>query len=442
MQKIATMKRKLSLLFLTLFFGKTLLAQGGLKDAECDITLCCEEQPFEYNLEQCVKAANPSLMDSISPSTFFIQQSCGTSKTYIIPYTVISTGAKGKVIVKAQILKKGIIALQPQLICEDDSVKIASSWLKCADAKPGIQNITVPYSPKPGKCDTIYNFLLQCIKLTPIVTPQNPILGCLNPKITLNAGQSLFLPISTATNKGVKSYLWSASKGGIITGDNTASSITVAEPGTYTVTISYTYTLNAANGSATKTCSKIVETQVIGIGEPLSLPQITDLTKSHSLQNPSLFKVNSSSSSMLTHEWLVKGGSPAIFKGDSIAITWDKSAVHQVCVKNILGECSSPFSCLDITLNTTKSNDFLDKEPIIVFSNPISEHFSVFINASAEETSIQILSITGELKVEKSINMGKNTLDIDALNWVVGIYILQLKNKQNEIIATRKLIKL
>ncbi len=381
-------------------------------------------------------------MDSISPSTFSIQQPCGTLKTYIVTYTVISTGAKGKVIVKVQTLKKAIITLQPQLICEDDSVKIASSWLKCADAKPSIQSITVPHNPKPGKCDTTYNFLLQCIKLIPILTPQLPILGCLNPKITLNAGQSLFLPISTATNKGAKSYLWSASKGGTITGDNTASSITVTQSGTYTVTISYTYTLNTANGSATKTCSKMVETQVIGIDEPPFPPQLTDLTLSHSLQKPSFFKVNSSSSSMLTQEWYITGGSPAIFKGDSIAITWDKSAVHKVCVRSILGECNSPFSCLNITLNNTKSNDFLEKEPIIVFSNPISEYFSIFINASMEETSIQILSITGKLKVEKNINMGKNTFDIDALNWGVGIYILQLKNKQNEIIATRKLIKL
>ncbi len=433
------MKKELTLLFFILFLGKTLFAQ--LKDAECSIKLCCEQIPFEYNIEQCVKAANPSLTDSISPSTFTIAHTCGATKTYLFTYTVASTGAKGKVIVKAQITAKSFIQPPPQLICEDDSVKIASKWLKCSDAKPSIQIIVLPSSSQPSQCDTTYQFLLQCIKINPIVKPQNPILDCLNPKVILDAGSTIFLPTSTATNKGVKSYLWSANNG-IILKDSTSSSITVTQAGTYTVTISYTYTLKAANGSATKTCSKVVEKQVFGIPEPLFPPKLTDLTLVHSLQNPSFFKVNSFPTSMLTYNWLVTGGSPTTFTGDSIAITWDKSAVHKVCVQSVLGVCNSPFSCLDIALKTTKSNDFLEKEPIILFSNPISERLSIVINTNKEGNLMQILTVSGQFMVKKDLHLEENRFEIDTLNWEAGTYILQVKNEQGEIVALRKLIKI
>ena len=334
-----------------------------LKTAKCAITLCCEDMPYDYPILPCMKTANPTIPGTTDPIDFQIQQSCGQTKTYIVPFEVIPSGCMGKIEVTATVKAKGIKSLPPMLICEDDSIKVGSSWLKCSDAKPGIQNYNVEYTPHPTKCDTQYNFILQCIKITPIVTPQNPVLDCINTSVTLKAGASVFLPTSNAANPGVKSYLWSTGA--------TTPDITVTTAGKYCVTISYTYTLNTGNGSVTKTCSKVRCIDVVGSGTTPPPPVPIAMNPYPCLGDTASYTLSQATGT--TYDWTVTGGTPATFTNQAtINVKWGTTPPFKVCAvaKNVCG-VSTP-GCLDVLLNEGP------KQPIITGPTPVCQNDSAF----------------------------------------------------------------
>ena len=343
-----------------------------LKVAKCAITLCCEDQPFDYPILPCMKSANPTIPGTTDPEDFQIQQTCGTTKTYIQPFEMIPSGCMGKIEVTATVKPKGLKSLPPMLICEDDSIKVGSAFLKCADAKPGVQNYTVEYTPHPTKCDTQYNFILQCIKINPVVTPQNPILDCINTSVTLKAGSSLFLPSSSAANPGVKGYLWSTGA--------TTSDITVSTAGTYCVTISYTYTLNTAQGAVTKTCSKVRCVTVVGTGGVPPPPIPIAMNPYPCLGDTASYTVSQATGT--TYDWTVTGGTPATFLSQStVNVKWGTTPPFKICAvaKSVCGT-STP-GCLDVTLNNGPA------KPVIKGPTPVCQGDSAFYSVTKLTTS-------------------------------------------------------
>jgi hypothetical protein len=299
-------------------------------------------------------------------------------------------------------VKKPSVNLPPMLICEDDSVFVKGSWLFCSDAKPGIQNITKIFDPSPQKCDTSYKYLLQCIKITPILVPQNPTFDCVNKTIVLNAAPSLFLPTSTAANPGIKSYQWNTGA--------TTPSITVSQPGKYTVTISYTYTLNTAYGSVTKTCSKVKSVDAAGFIENTLPPFMIDISQAHTLSYPSKFTV--SKAPQTTYNWTVIGGTPSSFVGDSISINWTDTIENQVCVTatNICGT-SSP-TCKNIDFSSISSISATGK--VVVCENDTATYLLPKLtipNTKYEwiiPTSVSVLSKTNTMLKVTWLNAGKD----------------------------------
>ena len=338
-----------------------------LKVAKCAVTLCCEDLPFDYPIGPCMKTTNPTITGAIDPAEYTIATGCGKTETKTIPYETAPDGCKGKIELTYTIKPKGIKSLPPMLICEDDSIKVGSVYLKCADAKAGIQNFAVEYSPHPTKCDTQYNFILQCIRINPIVSPQNPVLDCINTSVTLKAGASLFLPTSSAANPGVKSYLWSTNA--------TTSDIVVTTAGTYCVTISYTYTLNTAQGSVTKTCTKVKCVTVTGGGATPPPPTPIALNPYPCLGDTASYTVSQSTGT--TYDWTVTGGTPTAFTSQPVInVKWGNTPPYKVCAiaKNICG--TSMPGCIDVTLNNGPAT------PVIKGPKPVCQNDSAFYSVT------------------------------------------------------------
>jgi hypothetical protein len=324
-----------------------------LKPSNCTVTLCPEDQPYDFLLKPCILSANPTAVGTPDPLEFTVQQAPGTTKSIVIPYEMKPSGCQGKVNLIAVVKGKAIKSLPPILICEGDSVKIYNKYFSCANAQNGIQNIVGMFSPHPTVCDTQYNFVLQCIKIAPQILPTNPFIDCINTSVVLDAGNTTFLPAPTSTGVGVKSYFWTTS-GGNMLGSKTNPSITATAPGVYTVLISYTYTLNTAQGSVTKTCTRVLSTTVSGGVGAVPSPMLVDVTQFHTATNPSKFKVQPIIP-LTTYKWKITGGTPATAQGDSISIVWGTAAFKEVCVtaENICGVSKS--TCKDITLSSSSS---------------------------------------------------------------------------------------
>ncbi len=327
------------------------------KEAICTQTLCPEQVPFEYKLMPCIQSANPNVTGTPDPDITVLTGAPGTSKVTNINYIMDPSGCAGKIKLTTIIKAKATKTLPPMLICEDDSVKVGTSWLKCADAKPGIQNYIVASaeSVKPVACDTTYNFILQCIKINPIVTPANPSLDCINTSVTIKAGNSVFLPTSNAANPGVKSYLWSNGA--------TTPEITVTSKGVYCVTISYEYTLTTSAGTVTKKCSKVKCITVTGSGTTPEAPTPIAINPYPCLNDTASYTVSVNTGT--TYDWTITGGTPATFTGNIIKVQWGNTPPYKVCAvaKNVCG--NSPPGCINITLNEGP------KQPVITGPTPI-----------------------------------------------------------------------
>ncbi len=331
-----------------------------LKQAACSITLCPEDVPYDYKLMPCIQTANPGVVGTPDPDDYTITQGAGTTKITSIPYVMSPSGCSGKVVLTSIVKPKAIKGLPPMIICEDDSVKVGSKWLKCADAKAGAQNYVVEYNPKPQYCDTTYSFFLQCIKINPIVSPANPILDCINTSVTLKAGSTVFLPNSTAANPGIKSYQWGANANNATTPD-----VTVTAAGTYCVTISYEYTLTANGTTVTKKCSKVKCVTVTGSGTNPPPPTPIALNPYPCLADTASYTVSVATGT--TYDWTVTGGTPATFSGNIINVKWAATGPYKICAvaKNVCGT-STP-GCLNITLNPPPTL------PVIVGASPVCQ---------------------------------------------------------------------
>ena len=80
-----------------------------LKISKCNITLCCEDVPYDFPLLPCIKTANPTLVGTADPVDYTISSGCnGGTTTKLIPYEMSPSGCLGKVELTLTVKNKSI----------------------------------------------------------------------------------------------------------------------------------------------------------------------------------------------------------------------------------------------------------------------------------------------------------------------------------------------
>jgi hypothetical protein len=81
------------------------------------------------------------------------------------------------------------------------------------------------------------------------------------------------------------------------------------------------------------------------------------------------------------------------------------------------------------------------KNKISMFPNPLGKVLNFIVPTELNEAVISILDVNGRivLKEEKKIEKGRFTVNTMALK--SGIYVLNISNTKNEVLATKKLLK-
>lgn len=396
------------------------------------MTLCGEQTPYSLGLLPYIKNANPNVKGTPEPDTFVIIGPPGTTKTTTVNFYMNPNGCIGKFRLTATVKAIGMVTLPPQLVGETDSIKIGSNYYTCANAMPALQNYTISSTDKPQFCDTTYSFLLQCVKIKPNIVASSPTIDCINnQEVTLDASKSVFSPASTTTSPGVTTFLWNT---GAIT-----PSINVSKSGIYYVTITYDYTLNTAQGSATKKVSKVhsfnLKTKSVSekIAVIVNTSKTVDLKKIILKYNPTFvgtvspatFVVNEPKTGVFTKKIKVK----VLETGCEIELLLTVFAIKKVMFK---GE-NNP-----VTFKVATDNDdeaIFDEQNITLYPNPSDGIFTLdFSKEIKENYEWQVFDLQGRL-----ILKDKNTQYIDLQNVSNGIYYLKVLGKNWN--TTLKMVK-
>jgi hypothetical protein len=305
-----------------------------LKPATCDVNICPEERPVSYDLVKCVKTTNPSFKDSIAPAFYTINLPPGTKKAQKISYTVVGNNCPGEVTLNINMFDNKSVQLPPLILCEDEEKIIKGIKFACPDAGSAPKKFVQDGNPKPIRCDTTFEMLVQCIKITPKVSGAGT-LDCITQQLVLDASQTTTLPNNLHlqyTGTGKRLYAWS--KNGVPILGATNATLTVTEAGLYEVLITYSYELimiiNGKQGTWANSCSKAAAVQIVGDGKTIvaETPIVTLPCKN----DTSSYYVNGTSSAV--YEWTINGGATIIGSNIGSKITVKNNGTpYQVCVK-------------------------------------------------------------------------------------------------------------
>lgn len=81
---------------------------------------------------------------------------------------------------------------------------------------------------------------------------------------------------------------------------------------------------------------------------------------------------------------------------------------------------------------------------IVIYPNPSSEYFNLRINTAFEDIiSYRVINTIGQQLASEKLHLlkGMNGIQIDAYNWLTGVYFLEIIDENQETIKTIKLIK-
>ena len=236
----------------------------ALPDVNDDLTLCAEESPYKYyniqvKADEAMVVASaqygifPNLTGTATPSCFYINlPSIGGIINKVFPYTITPSGCKGKINLQLNTAPLHIIKLGNFAICEGDSIKIVGQERDCTNAGSQIQSIKVIVPGAYPNCDTTYTYKLFCLKINPSIMP----IASLYPTHTSDTlrTSAIVFPLNNFTNTGTITYKWNTG--------STDSKLFVSKPGTYTVSVTYTYRINelpnTLQNPLIKTCTKAI----------------------------------------------------------------------------------------------------------------------------------------------------------------------------------------
>jgi hypothetical protein len=354
-----------------------------LPDVDDELQLCFEEMPYNYcniqvKADEAMAAASvqygitPNITGAATPSCTKVSAPSGMT-TKVIPYSVAPSGCKGKINLKLDVVPLQSIDLGNFFVCDGDDITIAGKKLTCADAKPTIQTAKVIVPGGYPFCDTTYRYKLFCLKITPQIKPVAP-LDCVHTSDILDASMSTVSPLNTASNTGTVSYKWNTNA--------TTPTIPVTMPGTYTVTVTYIYTItdlpnNPAN-PLIATCSKSASFTVTG--NAAGIPGAPSIATNDSIPclttgNPTYSVVASPGN---TYNWTIVGGTLNTTTGTTVNATWTAATPPYKICATVTNSCGvSEPGCLDV------NPQLPPKKPTIIGVTPICPKDTVIFSTTA-----------------------------------------------------------
>ncbi|MEO1260844.1 MAG: PKD domain-containing protein [Bacteroidota bacterium] len=99
-------------------------------------------------------------------------------------------------------------------------------------------------------------------------------------------------------------------------------------------------------------------------------------------------------------------------------------------------------SCQDISIITGSALEELGFGKLLVFPNPVAEHTFITTtkNSMPLESQVEIMDAQGKLVSITALNGAANGFNIDAKDWLPGLYFFSVKTEGN-VIASGKLVK-
>jgi hypothetical protein len=299
-----------------------------LTDPSASLKICPEEMPYVLDLKALVQKFNPTFDKEINPSTYYIKDSPGAKKSVSIDYDVTGANCTEKVNLNYEILATKRITLPSLLLCDGEKVNVRGKQFSCTDSKIVPQQFTVDYAGDGKQCDSSFTISVQCVKVTPIVSPQISILDCMNTSVVLDASKSTTLPAALPSGSGttgVRSYKWS--------NGSTTSRITVSSPGTYTVTITYSYRWRSPTGFVSRTCSKSATMLVIGSVKNAPVTPLPKASKSV-VCNGDVVQYYQPKLKNGIYNWTVTNGTiQGKSTGDSVKVLWSTDPNRVICCR-------------------------------------------------------------------------------------------------------------
>jgi hypothetical protein len=299
-----------------------------LKDPTENLKICPELLPYTLELAPIIKKANPSFNKEITPSSYLIKDAPGTKKTIPIQYTITGANCAENINLNLEVLRKNKVTLPSELLIEGEQRNIKGQNFSCADAKATPISFDIDNASDGKSCDSNYVVSLQCMKVKAQITPQANLLDCLNKSVTLDAARSVTLPVAFPTgvnSTGTRSYLWNNGA--------TSSKITVAQGGTYTVTVSYTYRWKSPTGFITRTYQHATSALVLGSinGKPITPLPNSNKTTPCDIDSVLYYQPTIKG---VTYQWNVTNGQILGKQtGDSIIVAWSGNSPKRVCVR-------------------------------------------------------------------------------------------------------------
>lgn len=323
-----------------------------IKQQAESVKLCPEDQPYVIDLRAAVQKANPTFNRDIVPPYYYVKDLAGTKKTVNIDYQITGTNCNNKLPLTYEILAAKKITLPSLLLCDGEQVTLKGKIFTCADAKPVPQNFVYDAPDNyTTQCDTAYTISVQCVKVTPFVSPKVSIVNCTNPSVTLDASKSTAFPPALSTGKGstgVKTFLWSNGA--------TTPKISVSTSGTYTVTVTYTYKWLSPTGFTTRTCSRSSSVLVLGTKNNTPLTPVPIANKSiPCLGDTTLFYQPTLSGG--SYSWSATNATIlGATTGDSIKVIWSNNSPKVICSR-LTATCGvGNDTCIQIQTSTIVPN--------------------------------------------------------------------------------------
>jgi hypothetical protein len=346
-----------------------------LKEASESLKLCPEDNGYSVDLKTIVKKTNPTFTKDIVPSSYEIKEAAGTKKTIVIPYEVIGTGCTQNVNLSIDIPLIKKVTLPSRIITDGEKLSIKSNDFSCTDVRAYPINFVKEGSS--GKCDSTFSISLQCMKVTPTISPKAAFLDCVNKTITLDASKSSTLPAALAVGKGntgVRTYLWSNGA--------TTPKISIAQAGNYSVTVSYTYKWLSPTGTVSRMISKTATATVIGsINNMPQTPLPKTATLSPCVGDTTLYYQPKISN--VSYTWSVSNGTILGAQvADSVRVVWNNQNPKRLCSRLIANCGIGNDTCITIQTSSVIPN----KAKVILDQCIATNTFKFAVQAQANVT--------------------------------------------------------
>jgi len=118
--------------------------------------------------------------------------------------------------------------------------------------------------------------------------------------------------------------------------------------------------------------------------------------------------------------------------------TYGSPGTYTVCL-TVTGDCEVVTTCNDVTVtaNTANFDELTQNIEAQIYPNPTANEVN-FVSSSADFTSAEIVTITGQLVILHDLNNNVSTIDVSGLS--EGIYIFNARLSNGAIAFTRKLV--